>query len=412
MDIGTKDTNTKDIKGLVDNEESDRSIKENISVEDVTVESVEDDLKNSTIEENSSNPETEKPRLSVKEVNNKIMGLVYGCVIGEVMGLSNGTLSENSKWGFSTDQLILTMETIVESGMLHVGTLLQKLQGYSKKGMLNLGDDHNNMDAYTKEVVEPYEALSDPAKVSFEQFEKHNVLREKNEECLNTCDNTPLIRCAMVGLYDDWDSYSFAATMSTHADHRCISAGVVIASAARNMLIGRKTNISEIVTDTAAMILSMKKMTSHRDINEYIRFTSEGYCTDLRLLNLGGGNEKHVYKCMSQSMYSLGKIVHMSKGKITLTQSELFKDIIKEIYDQGGDRAANCALSGAMMGCEIGYENLPTEWLQLLNQEHRTILNIKVVDYLQHLGLVKPDENDFDNVLNEEELEIVHAPLD
>mgnify|MGYP006112903095 CR=1 FL=1 len=414
MDTDKKDTSTNEVKEPVGHEGSDISIEENISVEDVTVESVERmaegierDLKKATVNP-TDNPEPE-PRLSVKEVNNKIMGLVYGCVLGEIMGLSNGTVSEKSEWGFSTDQLMLTMGTLVEAGMMHVSTFLQKFQVYCKKGMSELGDDHNNIDTYTKEVVEPYEALSDPAKVSFGHLEKQNTLKAKGEESLSTCDNTPLIRCAMVGLYNDWDSYSFAATMSTHADHRCISASVVISAATRNMLIGRPTNICEIVTDTSSMILSMKKMTSQRDINEYIRFTSEGYCTDLRLLNLGGGNEKNVYKCMAQSMYSLGKIVDMRNEKITLAPSEIFKDIIKEIYDQGGDRAANCALSGAMMGCEIGYKNLPDEWLQALNQEHRTVLNNKVVDYLQHLGLVKPDEKDFDNVLKEE---VIKPPED
>jgi ADP-ribosylglycohydrolase len=408
---------TNEVKELVGHKGSDISINENISVEDVTAESVErtvkgieNDLKKATVDPMDDEKPEPEPRLSVNEVNDKIMGLIYGCVLGEIMGLSNSTMSENSRWGFSIDQLILTMGTLVETGMIHVSTFLQKFQGYSKKGMLDLGDGHNNIDAYTKEVVGPYEALSDPAKVSFEQFEKHNTLRAKGEECLSTCDNTPLIRCVMVGLYDDWDSYSFAATMATHADHRCISAGVIIAAATRNMLIGRPTNVSEIVTDTAAMVLSMKKMTSQRDINEYIRFTSEGYCTDLQLLNLDGGNEKHVYKCMAQSMYSLGDMAHTRNEQITLPPSELFKVFTKKIYNQGGDRAANCALSGAMMGCEIGYENLPDEWLRVLNPEHRTVLNNDVVNYLQHLGLVKPDEKDFDNILKEEELKPPEEP--
>ena len=204
MDTDTKNENTKETNDDLSN----------IAVEEGTG----CDIKKATV----SSPEAEaekKPKLSIKEVNNKLMGLVYGCVLGEIMGLSNGTLSENSEWGFSTDQLMLTMETLTETGMMHVGTLLQKFQVYSKKGMLELGDDHNNIDEYSKEVVVTYEALADPAKVSFDQFAKYNKLAPKGEDSLNTCDNTPLIRCVMVGLYNDWDSFSFAATMATHADH-------------------------------------------------------------------------------------------------------------------------------------------------------------------------------------------------
>jgi ADP-ribosylglycohydrolase len=408
---------------------ADTSIKENITITDVNAESIERVLLEQTTpdspdettttstpntdlpDETTTTPEvpdpetpeteTEAPKLSIKEVNNKIMGLVYGCVLGEILGQSDGTIKETSganlKWGLSTDQLMLVMDTLIETGVLHVNTFMQKFQVYGNRGMLELDGDHNNIDPYTKEIVSSYEALSDPAKLSFDQFNKYNI----SEGNMSTCDNTTLIRCAMVGIYAEWDSFSFAATMSTHADHRCISAGVVIAAAARNMLIGRPTNISETVTDTAAMILSMKKMTSQKDINEYIRFTSEGYCTDLQLLNLSGGNTTHTYKCMAQSMYALGKLVNECSGIISLVQSDVFKNILAEIHIQGGDRVSNCALAGALMGCEIGYENLPTEWLGRVHNGDRAVLNNKVVEYLQHLGLVKPDERDFNNVLAE-----------
>ena len=340
-------------------------------------------------------PDSERYRLSVKEVNNKIMGLVYGCVLGEIAGLSDNVdkMTGKLEWGFSTDQLILIINTITETGMMHVNTFLQMFQVYGNKGMLELDDNHNNIDIYTKEIVSSYEALADPAKISFEQYEKYNKKNlEGEKDSLSTCDNTTLIRCAMMGIYNDWDSFTFAATMATHADHRCISAGIIISAATRSMLLGAPTKISEIVTETAAMILAMKKMTNIRDVNQYLRFTSEGYCTDLRLLNLKGGDQKHTYKCMSQSMYALGKIVESNRGKISIAPSENFKDIIKEIHAEGGDRAANCALSGALMGCEIGYDNLPSEWIQLVNEKHRDILEEKIMNYLQCLGLLETKE--------------------
>lgn len=331
-----------------------------------------------------------KPRLTIREVNNKIMGMVYGCVLGEILG---GGLSEDSKWGFFTDQIMLVMGTLVETGMMHVGTFLQHFQVYGKSGMLELTGDHNHIDQYTKEIVSSYELLSDPAKNSFDQYNKYGVPDSK----VSTCDNTPLIRCTMLGLYEDWDSFSFASTMSTHSDHRCISAGVIITSVVRSLLIGSTAKLSEIVSDTAAMILSMKKMTRRQDIDEYLRYTSEKYYTDLSLLDLKSGNTKHVYKCMAQSMYALDKVI--KERNDSSAPSDIFKNILTEICDQGGDKASNCALSGAMMGCEIGYENLPAEWLNKINKGDRKVLNNRIIDYLHHMEFVSPDETDFGNIL-------------
>jgi ADP-ribosylglycohydrolase len=337
-----------------------------------------------------------KPELSIKDVSNKIMGIVYGCVLGEIFGMyDNKDIEENATWGFSTDQLILLMGTLIETKTMHVNTFMQKFQVYGNKGMLELEGEHNNIDEYCKEIVTSYEALSDPAKLSFEQYNKYNT----ENSLLSTCDNTPLIRNVMIGIYNDWDSYSFATTMSTHADHKCISAGIIIASAARNMLIGRPTNISEIVTDTAAMVLAMGKMTNKNDINEYMRFTSKEYCTDLSLLNLKG-DKKYVYKCMSQSMFALNKMSYIIDENINIpTHSGNFKKILLEIREQRGDSSTNCALSGALMGCEIGYKNLPEDWLKKINKNDMLVLNNIVIDYLKHLGFLDINEINFDNIL-------------
>lgn len=367
-----------------------KTLEKDYTVPEVNVENVERiALEYESKESNTENDQVVKPRLSTREVSNKIMGIVYGCVLGELVGSG-----ETKTWGFSTDQLVLMMETLSESGSIDISTFLQKFQSYEKRGMLGLTTEHKNIDEYTKEIVSSCESLSDPAKRSFDQYIKYN----NPDTSISTCDNTPLIRCVMIALYNDWDSYSFASVMSTHADHRCISSGVVISSIIRSMLIGCSTDISEIVTDTASMILSMKKMSNQRDINEYMRFTSEGYCSDLSLLNLKGGNTKHTYKCMAQAIYALSELVKEKAESSPLVACDIFNKILSEIYEQGGDRSANCALSGALMGCEIGYDDLPKDLLDMLHDKDRIVLNRIVMEYLKHLGFVN-DENDFDNIL-------------
>lgn len=45
-------------------------------------------------------------------------------------------------------------------------------------------------------------------------------------------------------------------------------------------------------------------------------------------------------------------------------KSRSFSEIIEEVISEGGDADTNAAVSGALMGCYIGYKNLPKEWIR------------------------------------------------
>jgi hypothetical protein len=314
---------------------------------------------------------------------NKLMGLIMGCAAGECFAADDPAVP----WGYSTDQLMMCMKTISDKQEMHINTFMKTLGEYCNK-------DDSFADEYTKEIVNTVKnsgGIYNPL-ISHEQYTKYKKLnndkldgKEVGSDLLETADNTPLIRAALMGVFHNWEECSSAATACTHMDHRCASAAVVVAGAVHSMLCGRKTNIADIVTTTASMVLRSNNMTDMRDVNEYIRYTSEGYCTDLSLLALGKGYKKHVYKCMSQSMYALGKI---SLGSEIDTDHE-FKSILTEIKSRKGDVMSNCALAGALMGCELGIDRIPSHMLKLVDEDNYDKLMHRIMDMAYALRIIK-----------------------
>jgi hypothetical protein len=101
---------------------------------------------------------------------------------------------------------------------------------------------------------------------------------------------------------------------------------------------------------------------------------------------------------MAQAVYALWRITESVSGVVAVDESEVFKNLIMEIKQCGGDTMSNCALSGALMGCRIGYNNLPKTWLSKIDHE---FFNVLIVKYLQHLGFTDSSNKSIDEILQD-----------
>jgi len=281
-------------------------------------------------------------KLELDCLRDRIKGMVYGCMV---------SANENTLPG---EQLLTMIDAISDHG-LDVGVLIRKMQ------------KNKNMDQYTKEAVLLYEDYKDPSYGSTQIYQKYKTDNK------NTCDNTPLIRTIMVSLYNEWEAYSFASTAITHVDHICISAGVVITAVVRNMLTGKNEPLTDVIMHTAGIIEKTGRMDYGNTM--LLRYTSELYCTDLPILQLNSGDTKYAYKCMAQACYALH----------SLEQKKQFNEILAEIAEQGGDVSMNCALSGALMGCKIGYNDLSKHIS--ISDELSTRLDSCLDLYFKHMGI-------------------------
>jgi hypothetical protein len=288
-------------------------------------------------------------------------------MVGEIKGivynqnsLSTSIHTSDQQWGYSTDQMLMMIQTLIGSDRLDIVKFNKILTQYTLTGLTGVkdGDEFmmkmNGIDDYTRHVLEyktePIQNDIDVTKRSFDACDTYIGSNDTGYTDVNSC----LIRALIPGMFSEWDVLSYATTMSTHADHRCISSAVIITAAVNSMLNGITTDVSRIVGETSAMVIGLKKMTDQSQLNEFMRYTSEGYYTDLNLAAIGYNGSK-AYKTMACAMYALKKLTDGGNEK---DKQPTFTSILDEICAKGGDVGTNCALAGALIGCELGYTAL------------------------------------------------------
>lgn len=329
----------------------------------------------------------------------KVSGLIYGCLIGEIYACAKNNTTTNPVgfWSFNTDQLLLMLKNLISVGQFSPKDYIKLLQDYkSLKGLpdiINLNPDINtfNMDNYTEEAVTHEKSLVKPVDCAFIIFNKHDKKQKQTDF------NTPLIRCVLAGIFENWDMLSYQACMTTHADHRCVSAGIIYTVIVHNMLTNIKTNVIRSVTETAGVITQLKKIKKQSHINEYMRYTSEGYINNIKLASVGSGKST-AYKTMVSSMYTLNKFSQDPS-------KETFYNGLKDLFEEGGDTVTNCALAGALMGCELGYKKLcvdESKEIMEINEEY--MLKFKEIEseFFKKMGFSRVDETMPEKCYNKE----------
>ncbi len=54
---------------------------------------------------------------------------------------------------------------------------------------------------------------------------------------------------------------------------------------------------------------------------------------------------------------------------------------------QGADSCTNGCIAGGLLGCRVGYANLPLEWVEGLRRQQVDWLNVKVNLLLDMMGI-------------------------
>lgn len=74
----------------------------------------------------------------------------------------------------------------------------------------------------------------------------------------------------------------------------------------------------------------------------------------------------------------------LGSGFYGLRKGEDFRKAIIELIMEGGDADSNGAVCGAMLGCKVGFSNLPVDLLQFVNRQW---LDNHVDKFLETIGL-------------------------
>ncbi|KAJ3008120.1 hypothetical protein HKX48_008764 [Thoreauomyces humboldtii] len=132
-----------------------------------------------------------------------------------------------------------------------------------------------------------------------------------------------------------------------------------------------KRNLVDSVVDRYVSLLP--DPSSHADLLAHVRTPS------LDRLNLDGpAGIGYTFKALGAAMHAFTRRLGCD---MTGTK---FKQAIMEIVMEAGDADTNACVAGALLGCEVGFEGLPRDWVDGLR--HREELEVVVEQLLASLG--------------------------
>ena len=159
----------------------------------------------------------------------------------------------------------------------------------------------------------------------------------------------------MVGIANFWDedavchaSDSFCRT--THADPRCVSSCRVVALCVSRLLRGEDSEDIMASVVRPALVKAQEGLSD--EWNEEMQRHAEA--SDLSKLELDERKTiGYTFKCLGAGLWALRALDASGKAS--------FQSLLNELILAGGDADTNGTVAGALLGCRLGFSQLPKE---------------------------------------------------
>ena len=315
----------------------------------------------------------------------KIAGLMYGCALGDCIGLPfEGRSTEHIKslptppivglpqrnyrgitqgdWSDDTDQLILLMDVLTENKLnFNTRSFARKLYSWKKTGFKELGDTQGlGCGSLTGRVLSKENFIDNPM---------HCAIKTYKELGCISAPNGAVMRCGISAVSSDWQKTAIMQSIVTHVDARCIYSAWLVTAMCRSLFRN--------IIPTNESLLKNKndfiKRVHTDEFNKYQRIYDGA--TDKMLEKLDLGNDEgmgYTLKALGVAFYALANI---RDGKINNATD--YKRFQLEIVNKGGDADTNAAISGQVLGSYLGYSKLPKDWISGLI--HKKWLDVKII---------------------------------
>jgi ADP-ribosylglycohydrolase len=335
-------------------------------------------------------------------VLDRMLGCIYGQALGDAFGLSTEFWKKNQikaiypdgkipfpkfektthskkweegDWTDDTDQMILIMQMLTESGIVDQIEFAKKLKRWVRLGFPELNDTHGSgLGATIGKVVYHDEFLTFPAHAAKDVWLKSGS---------NLASNGAVMRTSILGIFqfNDLSSVEKNASLlctTTHYDPRCIASCIIVCRSIAEMLQKEQEEFSDdqiehIISDS---VLHGIMNISHADthfVDQILSFIKPAELSELKL----------------DEDSSIGfTLKTLACGLFGMRSNLSFKEALTLIALEGGDSDTNGAVCGAMLGAKIGYTNLPKDWLQAL--PNKMWLDHQVYQFLSHRMEVIP----------------------
>ena len=330
-----------------------------------------------------------------------IRGCIYGAALGDAVGLATEFLSRNEvathygpsfefapgcevyrdshrisfpkgDWTDDTDQLLLILMSLLETkGTADPVNFASKLLEWKAHGFAGLGDQGGaGLGQSTKRVLLADGFASDPVGVAQRIWE---------EGGMKAAANGAVMRTAVVGIPSFWnldavEDNTAALCRTTHADPRCVASCIAVADCVALTLqdilkAGSKLDLSfgtsepeksspiaqgMLIGEATERAIQYSEC-SDSQASEFHRLVSVETLEELQL------DEPHsigyTFKCAACALHTLQ---HFSP------ETSSFMKAICDVAAQGGDADTNAAVTGALLGCSLGYSRLPMNWISAM----------------------------------------------
>jgi len=320
----------------------------------------------------------------------RIVGLIFGQAVGDAVGLATEFLDKKAAttyyangvidytdyvldghrrkwaneqgvvadWTDDTDQFLLILDMIVaHNGQVDVQDFAARCRYWMNFGFTELGDTNSlGVGANFGQVVSSEGFVQNPLKVSEGVWRKGGC---------QSAANGSVMRTSLLGLLDFWDEAQVIQNTTkvcqvTHFDPRCVACSIVTTLTVAQLMKG-ETDIEKIIEHSLSKGVAVLTEESH--LHDFHKFFSRDVTIEgLELNHLIG----YTFKPIACALYALRRASrewHQEKKE----KEAIFRDLITEFTLEGGDADTNCAVIGALLGCYLGRDCLPSAWLKFEN---------------------------------------------
>ncbi|XP_038067788.1 uncharacterized protein YegU-like [Patiria miniata] len=338
------------------------------------------------------------------KLQDQILGTIYGNCIGDAIGLMTEFLSKEqaqkyyggkhleypmkeiaatyymhqmvfpeADWTDDSDQMILILQSLMDKdGKADALDFSVKLLNWREHGFAELGDPCGmGLGQTTLKVLSHKDYKTDPHQAALNVWEASKRYLAPNGGVMRTS-------VAGIHRYDDINqviSNTKVFCKVTHADPRCIASCVAVTTAISMMLRGLHkmpdghydvTSLTEASFNYAKECL-LRDEEGNLDAEQVkeLKFHMNASLDELELADrkkIG-----YTFKCLGAGFWAL--------------RQKKFRDAIEAITLEGGDADTNGAVAGALLGCKLGYRNLPPSWKDDL--KHKKWLDDIIARYLK-----------------------------
>ncbi|KAK7102451.1 uncharacterized protein [Littorina saxatilis] len=391
-------------------------------------------------------PPFESSSFDAMELRDRILGLIYGAAVGDVVGLAtrwmtadqcqfhyghcemldfDDTVQDQHRipwrqgdWTSNFDVFMLVLDSLINwAGVVDELDFAKRLSAWNDHGFLELGDTSGILISSTiTQVVAERKFTKGPHNAAGTVLQRHRTTEngsivsdaetesirsnssmtssldsscsgpirvQETSSCLEFgTDNGAVTRAAVLGI----PSFHDLAEVEENSVRICR------ATHADPRCLASCVFVSLLVASMLQGKLSSSNTLSSdvASVIETAKERAESYLSDPK-------HKERFSQCLKvDSIAGLGarekeEMSHTFKpvtaAVLALQWNGNFRDFLMQLAMEGGDSNSNCCVGGAIMGLRTGYKRLPAAWIQGLRAKQLTWLNLRINHLLDMMGL-------------------------